>query len=158
MKTRTQSRLEFLTCVAIVFAAIVAAPTSLNAQVVTFTGIHDFVGTDGGFPIGNLIADSTGSLYGTTSVGGIQNKAGCDPDSPDFESYCGTVFKLSKDSGGAWTVTVLHEFTGGLDGGNPAGGLVFDAAGNLDIRRQLRICVWLWCGVRTVSNLDWSLG
>jgi uncharacterized repeat protein (TIGR03803 family) len=100
------------------------------AQSPSFTAIHDFGGTDGGFPAGNLIADSIGNLYGTTAVGGLQNMTGCNPGSPDFQSYCGTVFKLTKTSGG-WTTNVLHEFTGGSDGGNPSAGLLFDSAGNL---------------------------
>jgi hypothetical protein len=37
------------------------------------------------------------------------------------------VFKLSP--GG--TETVLHSFTGGSDGGNPAAGLIADSSGNL---------------------------
>src|SRR5580658_1983681 len=39
------------------------------------------------------------------------------------------------DTGGAvqaQTFTLLHAFTGGADGGDPAGGLVMDGEGNLD--------------------------
>jgi len=72
----------------------------------SFTG-----GTDGGIPIGRLLANG-GSFYGVTSAGG------------DPTCACGTVFKL--DSNGK--LTVLHTFTGGMDGaqnpGQPELGLV----------------------------------
>jgi uncharacterized repeat protein (TIGR03803 family) len=60
----------------------------------SFTG-----GSDGGIPIGRLVA-SGGSFYGITASGG------------DPTCLCGTVFKL--DSSGK--LTVLHAFMGGSDG------------------------------------------
>jgi uncharacterized repeat protein (TIGR03803 family) len=60
-----------------------------------------------------LIQDSGGNLYGTTKVGGTQK--------------AGTAFWL--DTKGA--LTVLHNFAGKLDGGNPFAGLIMDQAGNL---------------------------
>src|SRR4029077_19570495 len=39
----------------------------------------------------------------------------------------GTVFRLAPDG----TETVLHSFTGGADGGPPAGSLILDTEGNL---------------------------
>lgn len=72
----------------------------------SFTG-----GTDGGIPIGRVLA-SGGSFYGITASGG------------DATCSCGTVYKV--DSGG--NLTVLHAFTGGTDGsqnqGQPELGLV----------------------------------
>jgi hypothetical protein len=39
---------------------------------------------------------------------------------------------LSPGTGGGWKETVLHVFTGGVDGGGPNGGnLILDAAGNV---------------------------
>jgi uncharacterized repeat protein (TIGR03803 family) len=73
--------------------------------------------TDGGSPQGTPIFDSFGNLYGTTLVGGHHDR--------------GLVFKLTTGSGGNWTERVIHEFTGGKDGGNPYAGVVFDASGNL---------------------------
>ncbi|HEY6293676.1 MAG TPA: choice-of-anchor tandem repeat GloVer-containing protein, partial [Terriglobia bacterium] len=81
----------------------------------TFTGADG----DGAIPLAGLARDAAGNLYGTTPYGGDLN---C--NSPDG---CGTVFEVS--AGG--TERVLHIFTGGADGGNPAAGLVRDAAGNL---------------------------
>jgi uncharacterized repeat protein (TIGR03803 family) len=40
------------------------------------------------------------------------------------------VFELTK-SGGTWTQTVIHQFTGGNDGSGPGSGLTFDQHGNL---------------------------
>lgn len=76
------------------------------------TVLYSFTGsTDGGIPIGRLVA-SKGSFYGITSAGG------------DPTCSCGTVYKL--DSSG--TLTVLHSFLGGTDGaqneGQPELGLV----------------------------------
>ena len=72
---------------------------------------------DGLDPESALFLDSQGNLYGTTAEGGPSNN--------------GTVFKLSPDSAGGWTETILHTFTG-TDGGLPIlSPLVADASGNL---------------------------
>jgi hypothetical protein len=57
-----------------------------------------------------------GALYGTT-LGGSANSL-----------PRGNVFKLTPPAtaGAAWTLTVLYAFTGGADGANPDGNLVFD--------------------------------
>lgn len=60
--------------------------------------------------------DAAGSLYGTTFYDGAYGY--------------GSVFKLTP-AHGSWTFTSLHDFTGGIDGGNPISNLVFDAGGNL---------------------------
>jgi uncharacterized repeat protein (TIGR03803 family) len=81
----------------------------------TETVIHNFgAGCDGVLP--NSLAMEKGDLYGTTITG-----------------YCGSygiAFKLT-NSNGVWTETVLHTFTGGLDGSGPSGALVVDSEGNL---------------------------
>ena len=76
-----------------------------------FTG-----GTDGAYPIGPLIVDSEGNLYGTTYQGGANGY--------------GVVFELSP-VGPNWTETVLYSFASGTDGANPENGLIMDPAGNL---------------------------
>ena len=87
----------------------------------TFSTLHTFVGTDGANPMGNLVADANGNLYGTTSQGGTGSLA------------AGTIFKLAPPAkpGGSWTETVLYTFTGGADGAHPYAGLIRDTAGNL---------------------------
>jgi uncharacterized repeat protein (TIGR03803 family) len=87
----------------------------------SFTG-----GADGGFPTAGLIQDPAGNLYGTTFGGGAKSSA-CIPYVSNLSRTCGVVFKLSPTG----AETVLHTFAGGADGGNPAAGLVRDAAGNL---------------------------
>lgn len=74
----------------------------------TFSG-----GADGAYPMGALVFDALGNLYGTTPAGGAYGQ--------------GTVFKLDPSG----NETVLYSFTGGADGGEPFGGVIFDAAGNL---------------------------
>jgi uncharacterized repeat protein (TIGR03803 family) len=76
------------------------------------TTLYTFTfGTSGYQPMGNLVRDAAGNLYGTCYYGG---------------TLYGTVYKL--DTSG--TLTVLHTFDG-ADGQNPVGGLIADAAGNL---------------------------
>lgn len=80
--------------------------------------LHDFFpDPSGAGPHAKLIRDAAGNLYGTTWGGGAYGY--------------GTVFKLVPKSGGGWTESVLHSFSGGADGGGPVAGLVMDAAGNL---------------------------
>jgi uncharacterized repeat protein (TIGR03803 family) len=88
----------------------------------TETVIHTFGGSDGALPIGGLIFDPSGNLYGTTAEGG--SVAYC------MGRGCGTVFELSP-SGSSWTETTIHTFTGGADGKNSQAGLARDSAGNL---------------------------
>jgi len=83
--------------------------------------LYSFAGSpDGAAPVAPLLRDATGNLYGTTEWGG---SSGC------FGAVgCGVVFKLDR----AGNETVLHSFTGGIDGGNPGyGGLTGDPGGNL---------------------------
>jgi len=79
--------------------------------------IHTFTGsTDGANPVGGLIADGAGNLYGTTDGGGT--------------GLYGVVYELSP-SGSFWAETVLYSFQKENDGNAPTGELVRDAAGNL---------------------------
>lgn len=80
-----------------------------NAETVlySFTG-----GADGGQPVGGLISDEAGNLYGTTSGGGTGS---------------GVVFKVAADG----TETTLYTFQGGTDGSNPEGALYLNKFGDL---------------------------
>ena len=74
---------------------------------------------DGNEPLGTLVFDTSGNLYGTTFGGGA-----------NFDS--GTIFELSPSSGGVWTETVIHSFSFiDSNGSNPRNGLLIDASGNL---------------------------
>ena len=73
--------------------------------------LYSFPGGNGGAtPLGKLVFDSAGNLYGTTYY---------------------TAYELSPTSSGPWTIKTLHSFAGGTDGANVQSGLVFDKAGNL---------------------------
>jgi hypothetical protein len=87
--------------------------------------VFTFAGNPGGAqPVAGLILDASGAVYGTTLRGGTHQNC---------PLGCGTVFKLIPPTtqGGAWTESVLYNFTGGSDGGSPGGGLVQDASGAL---------------------------
>jgi uncharacterized repeat protein (TIGR03803 family) len=83
---------------------------------------------DGIWPYSNLVFDSTGNLYGTTSLGG--SHALCYMYGKTLTG-CGTVFELKPNRNGVWTEKILHNFGAGTDGEIPSAGVVFDAAGNL---------------------------
>ncbi len=70
------------------------------------TVLHTFSNNDGQFPLAGLI-DVKGTLYGTTSAGGVHSS--------------GTVFGVGL---GGQNFRVLHTFTGGADGAYPMAGLV----------------------------------
>ncbi|HEY1680746.1 MAG TPA: choice-of-anchor tandem repeat GloVer-containing protein [Candidatus Tumulicola sp.] len=78
-------------------------------------------GQDGAYPIGGLLIDKSGALYGTTFQGG--GAAAC-------SGGCGIVFKLVR-SGKTYKETVAHRFKGGQDGANPVGTLIADSAGTV---------------------------
>ncbi|HEY4903759.1 MAG TPA: choice-of-anchor tandem repeat GloVer-containing protein [Candidatus Sulfotelmatobacter sp.] len=82
--------------------------------------LYSFSGSDGYEPIGELVRDSEGNLYGMTIFGGSN------PSCTD-ELGCGTVFEVTSDG----TERVLYSFSGGADGDNPQDGLVRDKEGNL---------------------------
>jgi len=78
--------------------------------------LHDFTGgADGGAPLGGLIFDAAGNLYGTAQVGGV---------SCGQEFGCGVAFELTPGSGG-WNESVLYSFRT-VDGYYPVAGLTFE--------------------------------
>jgi uncharacterized repeat protein (TIGR03803 family) len=90
----------------------------------TETVLHSFCSqtdcTDGEAPQADLIFDTLGNLYGSTTNGGTYGG--------------GTVFELTPTGGGGWTEKVLHSFcsqTDCTDGEAPQAGLIFDTLGNL---------------------------
>jgi uncharacterized repeat protein (TIGR03803 family) len=79
----------------------------------TLTTLASFNGTNGVKPVGSLVLDSSGNLYGTASGGGASND--------------GTIFEVAK---GSRTITTLASFNG-TDGATPSAGLILDGSGNL---------------------------
>jgi len=88
----------------------------------SFSVLHDFAIKTGGGPLGNMVFDAAGNLYGTTVIGG--NLKGC------LKAGCGVVFELSPRSHNQWKYTVLHAFNDTPDGAVPAG-LTIGANGKL---------------------------
>jgi uncharacterized repeat protein (TIGR03803 family) len=79
----------------------------------TITTLASFDGTDGARPVGGVVLDGGGNLYGTTDGGGAANH--------------GTVFELAHGSG---TITALASFRG-RNGSSPDAGVILDSRGNL---------------------------
>lgn len=87
--------------------------------------LHVFTGgVDGGNPIGPLVQDAAGTLYGVAQSGGDLT---CPESFLTPGAGCGVVFKITRSG----TFTVLHTFAGGADGAVPQGGLLLDKNGNL---------------------------
>ncbi|MGB6676495.1 MAG: choice-of-anchor tandem repeat GloVer-containing protein [Terriglobales bacterium] len=105
-----------LTVLALVFATNAAATEKVIHNLITYP--------HGASPIGNLIVDAAGNLYGTAFNGG--------------DHGYGAVFRLTRKPNGKWVETILHSFEGPIsteggtkDGWSPNGGLTFDTSGNL---------------------------
>jgi uncharacterized repeat protein (TIGR03803 family) len=81
----------------------------------TETVLYNFQGLDDGQnPVGGVIVDKAGNIYGGTFDGGVNGG--------------GTVYELSP-SGGGWTFSTLYSFVGGY--GGPYNKLAIDTKGNL---------------------------
>jgi uncharacterized repeat protein (TIGR03803 family) len=80
----------------------------------TITTLASFDGADGTNPIGGLVMDAAGNLFGTTEAGGAGG--------------AGTVFEVAQGSN---TVTTLASFDYSTNGSYPYAGLVADASGDL---------------------------
>lgn len=82
-------------------------------------------GTDGFWPVGGLVMDSSGNLYGTTSQGGTHSCT----DGYDNPT-CGTAFELSPNGSGGWSKKTIYNFSE-QDGWDPVTSMIVDSAGNL---------------------------
>jgi uncharacterized repeat protein (TIGR03803 family) len=104
-------------------ASVILAVTLMAANLcaaVQENVLHSFSnnGRDGSSPLGGLIFDSLGNLYGTTRYGGSDNS--------------GAVFELMPKAGGGWSEKILYSFIdNNKDGVGPYASVVFDAKGNL---------------------------
>jgi uncharacterized repeat protein (TIGR03803 family) len=82
------------------------SPSGVEKTLYSFAG-----GLDGANPMGSLVRDSNGNLYGTTIGGGVKGM--------------GTVFMVTRSG----KETLLHTFSG-KDGAYPCSNLIQDAQGN----------------------------
>ena len=83
------------------------------------TVLHKFSGvSDGNDPVGGVIFDRSGNMYGSTAQGG--------------PNQGGTIFELSPNGAG-WNYSLLYVLTEGEygPGGGPTGSLVLDSSGAL---------------------------
>ena len=122
------TKTSVLTYVALCLAiAFLMCPTRSFAQyneALLYQFCHSDHCPDGNSPgTATITFDAQGNIYGTTRAGGglLSN---------------GLVYKLTPPPGGSgpWTESVLYTFcslTDCTDGGNPYGGVIFDAHGNL---------------------------
>jgi len=92
-----------------------------GAETVLYTFKGGLGGPDGVNPVGGLVMDSQGNLFGTTEFGGAH------PENCGGTLGCGTIFKIAPNG----TETVLYRFTGKTDGAFPVANLLLDAQGNL---------------------------
>jgi hypothetical protein len=88
----------------------------------TETKLFDFYPSAPSYPIGNLIRDRSGNLYGVTQSYTLGTGG-----------FCGSVYELSPptQAGGAWTYMDIYFFGGNTDGCGPSGTLVQDSRGNI---------------------------
>ena len=76
--------------------------------------VHGFGnGLDGAQPIGGVVFDPAGNMYGTTSEGGSTGN--------------GTVYEITASG----TESILYNFAGGTDAASPPAGVTLDSVGNL---------------------------
>ncbi|HSC17296.1 MAG TPA: choice-of-anchor tandem repeat GloVer-containing protein [Rhizomicrobium sp.] len=108
---------------AAVIAALCLAMPAAAGSVKTLHAFSDCSGGkchDGSAPAGNLVRDSSGNLYGTTSQGGKHG--------------AGTIFQLSPDGKGSWRQSTIYSFCSEddcADGATPQSTLIIDANGSL---------------------------
>jgi uncharacterized repeat protein (TIGR03803 family) len=87
-------------CLGVFSSVMVSLAAHAQTLLYEFTG-----GADGAGPIGGVVQDSTGTLYGETSMGGA---AGCTSKAGQPSGGCGTVYSFNTTAG----LKVLASFTG----------------------------------------------
>jgi uncharacterized repeat protein (TIGR03803 family) len=107
--------------VGVVFKLIPHANGKWGEKVLhTFTG----PGHDGANPLGGVIFDTAGNLYGATSNGGNEQCFN------SIDQGCGIVYELTPNSNGSYTEDILVRFHGAPNSA-PYNDLVMDSLGNL---------------------------
>ena len=89
----------------ILAATLLSLALAASAHATSFATLYHFTDkSDGGDPVGGVVQDSSGTLYGETYQGGSYT---C-PNPPYNRQGCGTVYSLSKTGG----FKLLASFTG----------------------------------------------
>src|SRR5690242_6008603 len=124
---------------------VFAIDLKTGAETVSYSFCRQANCPDGALPEASLI-DVKGTLYGTTSFGGVYP---CQNRPPG----CGAVFSLDPSTGAE---TVLHSFGSGDDGIHPSTGLIdvkgtlygttAGAAFALDLSTGTETVIWSFCG------------
>ena len=83
---------------------LASAIVPIQSQAQTFKVLHTFKESDGAAPVGQLVRDKAGNLYGTAVIGG----------SDKCQGGCGTAFKMDKTGKMIW----VHGFNG-ANGNSP---------------------------------------
>jgi uncharacterized repeat protein (TIGR03803 family) len=106
-----------------VFELIPASDRSWNESV-----LYRFDEPHGWAPVGDLVFDKAGRIYGITNHGGGDRGPNC----PAYPG-CGTVYKLTPNLDGSWSQSILHYFLGQLngDGGIAYSGMTLGPDGDL---------------------------
>lgn len=118
----SKGRLLVVALAAALCASSAVAASWKEKVLYSFQGIPD-----GAVPVGAIVFDEAGNLYGATEWAGADNCPGT--------TQCGIVYQLQPpiQKGQAWTENILYTFQGknANDGGGPQGGLLIDSSGNL---------------------------
>jgi uncharacterized repeat protein (TIGR03803 family) len=127
------------TLVIFITLLLASATVPTEAQGRKFKVLHTFHGApdDGQNPLGVLVRDSEGNLYGTTNSGGKGR-------GPCGSSGCGTVFKMSQAGKLIW----LHSLTF-PKGAGPMAGLPRGKAGDLYGTATFGAVGAVWCSSST---------
>ncbi len=113
-------------CFAVLLISCSFAPAQSYKVIWSFGGFPN----DGAYPLGDLVSDRSGNLYGVTDIGG-SGVEGCPQEG------CGTVFMLSPQADGSWLEATIYNFCSDLngalcvDGSYPSAGIAIDSSGNL---------------------------
>ena len=98
----TRRALTFSLPLAVMLVVLVC--TSRTFAATNESVLHSFQPYLQGYP-GYMVADSAGNFYGASSGGSYGS---------------GLIYELTQKAQGGWAETILYNFTGGNDGGNPA--------------------------------------
>lgn len=101
-----------------------AGPTNCDWRETLLHSFRAETETDGAHPVGSIVIDSSGVLYGVTYVG--WGHAGAE------QIVTGKIYDLTPPTAGNpnWTLTILHAFSPD-DGQRPLAGLISDGSGGL---------------------------